>query len=217
MTKRTLSGAQLLRAAVGAGILPADTVVGARPAEARWSERGLDFVAYVDPGRRFGEITWISYACDPRYGASRERGGLGASAGVRHVGANDLSHPLPSAPPWPTGSRPDDVALAFLRSGLGASRTFVRDRSDLVSLLMRPRDIIRGDLTTWLYQGYPSRLLEALLIARDMGDAEREEEITGILNSDLPEHWCGTPEPMRVVARRWAKELAKDFGRPIEF
>ena len=205
-----------MQAAVDAAILPPTTEVAPRRGEAHWNERGLSFVAFVDHGQFDNEVTWITYVDDPRYGGV-QHGGPFSSVGIRRHGSSTLE-PTSGAPPWPTEPRAGDDVIEYLRLGLGASRAFVRDRADFVFLLMQERDVVRGDLATWLPQAYPARLLMALRIARDMGDAARADELTTLLRGDLPvASDAGKQEPMRVAAGRWAHRLSRASGKPIEF
>jgi hypothetical protein len=138
---------------------------------------------------------------------------LDATISIREIGDK---HDIDGIP-WPSRLKLASDEVTYVRESFSMAREFVKDRLDLCLLLAQEHDVVRGVLFSWLYQAYPARLVKALMIARDLRDADRVQEITEILKSGRS--WSVSPsqdQDILVVAGRRARELSKIIGRPIE-
>jgi hypothetical protein len=203
----------LIRAMVDADILPADAMLVPRKGRAYWSERELRFQALVEKGDT-GNVQWQLFVSDGTdLGLPSEEKGLDATISIREIGDKQDIGRLP----WPSRPKLARDEVTYLRESFGAAREFVKDRLDLCFLLTQEHDAVRGALFSWLHQAYPARLVKALMIARDLRDVDRVQEITEILKSGRS--WPVSPsedQDILVVAGRRARELSQIIGRPIE-
>jgi hypothetical protein len=86
---------------------------------------------------------------------------------------------------------------------------FVVDRLDLAQLLASESDVRRGSLTTWLPPAnYPARLVQALILARDLGSVELEAEVKEKLRSGTLLLPGGQEVDIASSAKRWAKTVS---------
>jgi hypothetical protein len=205
MPTRVLTPGAALRELAKLEAVPAEGVLNPRRGTCDRHERGLRFRLLLHKDRSgrmpsgLGRQLFVSVS--GLLGDPQEKGGLDATIGIR------ADRPL-------AGSGDDVGELAtFVES----ARQFVADPSDLCWLLSRDSDVWRGDLYAWLYQGYAARLVKALAVARDLGDADHARQVLDVLHSG---HLVAvTPveqEDILVVARRRAAELEHATGIAIE-
>ncbi|MFI7702770.1 hypothetical protein [Nonomuraea sp. NPDC049480] len=99
-----------------------------------------------------------------------------------------------------------------LRQGVA----FVRDREDLARALAEKADVIRGQVYAWQPDaGYPARLVQALMPARDMHADELVMSVLDKLSSDPIVLDDGSRLNIQKSARSWAKQYAKAPGFDI--
>jgi hypothetical protein len=150
---------QVLRHAAEAGIIPPAAPIS-RKGEATWRADGRELLARVER-QSDRMLSWHTYVGDAKLGPAMAKFGRLA---VRIEPASG------EVIDWTQRSGLSDEVLRYLREGIGASLHFVVDRADLAQILASEHDIRRGGLSTWLPRGsYPARLVEALILARDMG------------------------------------------------
>lgn len=204
MVKRLTPG-EVLRTAVKLGAIPDDASVD-RKGRATWRSGEFSLAAVVHAGRE-GRLVWRSFVGDAKLGPAMSEFG---SLMVAIESATDDSID------WPAGQKSLPVLGEYLCEGIGASRTFFIDRLDLASILASEFNVRRGRLTTWLpHPSYPARLVQALIIARDIGADELEEVIEARLRSGPQILQDGREVDIFASATRWAKQYEKAVGFAI--
>lgn len=198
-----LSGPAVLRRALEIGAVPASA--GVKKSEARWERDGLAHLGWVSKSPT-GDLTWSLNVGDAKFGPNLD--GYGNFA-VMVRPASNLS-------PWP--QRVSEQLDVFLQQRLGAAATVVADRLDLANLLAAPEDVHRGSMFVWLTEGsYPSRLVLAMILARDLGQndlaAEYRERLEAV--PDIPASGGNVIKAV-PAARNWAKTYGKRLGVTIE-
>lgn len=185
--------------------IPDEAVLDFRRGTGDWHERGLRFRLLLHKDRSvrvpsgLGRQLFVSVSGP--LGDPQEKGGLDATVGIRAAG------------PLAGSDNDDDGLVTFVE----AARRFVADPTDLCWLLSQESDVWRGDLYAWLYQGYPARLVKALAVARDLGDADRVRQVLDVLHSGRL--IAVTPiekEDILLVAQRRRAELERATGIAIE-
>lgn len=201
---RAMSAPSILRAAISAGIIP-DSAEVSRKGVAQWDDGVLAWVAWLSKDKT-GRLLWHTNTGDAKFGDAMEEYGR-LSVPIRGIGDPSLE--------WPAAFT-EDVA-AWLRDGLGESLTFVEDRADLCRLLQEKGDVARGGLYAWLpIANYPARLVQSLILARDLGSAELEQRALERLAGEPVELSHGRVLDIQSSAGRWAKEYAKVLGIPVQ-
>jgi hypothetical protein len=116
---------------------------------------------------------------------------------------------------WPVG--PDDSLNRFLRNGVGAAAEFVVDRADLCSILSAADNVVRGDLYAWLpVANYPARLVQALILAMDIGSFEKQERVREELSREPIRLSNGRLLDIRQSAKGWAAKYSSALGFAVE-
>ena len=197
-----MSAGQILRALMELGVVPANAEMDRR-GRASWRDGELDLIVHLVRALG-GRLAWYTFVCDAKLGpALADHGRLA----VRLQAVDET----PVA--WPSGPRLDDGLRELLSALIRESLRFVRDRADLAAILASDGDVRRGGVTTWLpAANYPSRLVGALVIARDIQSAELERDIRARLDSGprvLPD---GRQVDVKAQAARWAAEYEKVLG-----
>ncbi|MFF6815183.1 hypothetical protein ACFZAG_35660 [Streptomyces sp. NPDC012403] len=196
---RNLSAPAVIRKAIEVGAVPAVAEV-ARKGGASWSAGELNYRAWVWKDHT-GALTWDLHIGDAKFGPRMEEYG-GLSVTVR--GAR-------GSIPWPSAA--DTSLYTFLQEGLGRAVHFVEDRKDLASLLSSSEDVRRGEFFAWLpVANYPARLVEALILSRDIGAVELESDILSKLSGGPIRLNRGRSIDILSSAREWAVSYSKALG-----
>jgi hypothetical protein len=154
-----------------------------------------------------GRLDWRAFAGDRKLEAALPSFG-GLTVAIDPV--------VDDAIEWPAANRLTESLDGFLRDGIGAARAFVAGRLDLARLLASESDVRRGSLTTWLPPAnYPARLVQALIMARDLGSTELENEIRERLNGGPQILPSGREVDLASDAEDWARQYAKALGREV--
>jgi hypothetical protein len=202
---RALSAPGILRAAIEARILP-DTAEVSRKGVAQWDDGVLSWVAWLSKSRT-GRLLWHTNIGDAKFGDALEEYGR-LSVPVRGIGDPAID--------WPDAFTED--VMVWLRNGLGASLAFIEDRTDLCRALQEKGDLARGELYAWLpLANYPARLVQSLILARDIGSGELEKRALDLLSGGPVELPDGRELDVQSSAKRWAKEYAKALDIPVPF
>ncbi|MEU8728042.1 hypothetical protein AB0C68_01470 [Streptomyces tendae] len=115
---------------------------------------------------------------------------------------------------WPQAV--DGSLEEFLREGLGRAAQFVADRTDLCMLLSSSEDVQRGELYAWLpVANYPARLVQALVLARDIGSSGLESRIQGQLEQGPIRLSNGRSMDVLASAKGWASRYSSALGIDI--
>ncbi|ONI74201.1 hypothetical protein BWI15_12685 [Kribbella sp. ALI-6-A] len=193
----------MLRQAIKAGAIPVEaSLVPRRGAE--WTAGELSYGLWLG-SKHGGELTWVFNVGDVRLESWM------AGRGARPVPIYDSRGALP----WPVSA--DEVLIDFVRPWQAAAE-FVKDRVDFCRLLASSEDVRRGPVHAWLPPAnYPARLVQALIVARDLGDEGLEEQIVAKLHAggsvDLP---TGRVTDLDQ-ARKWAREWSDVLGYEVKF
>lgn len=205
MTK-PMSEGKILRTAVANGILPSSTIVH-RTKGAHWESGELTYVMHLT-GREDDRLIWYMFVGDTKLGPAMK--GFGSLA-IKVQSAHDL--PLT----WLEDRKLSPSTLDVLRASVTAGIAFVVDRKDLCSLLMSEADVRRGPTKASLPPNtHPARLVNSLILARDMGDAVMERQIAEILHSGKKVNWYQDDVAIIVAAKSWAKMYSKALGFPVD-
>lgn len=200
---KQISITQVLKIAIAAGAIPGSATVD-RKGRATWSFNEFALVAMLER-RPDGRLGWHAFIGDLKLGPAL------ASFGSLSVAIDPA---VDDAVEWPTAGGPVEYVEEFLRGGIAVAPGFVVDRLDLAQLLASESDVRRGNLITWLpLANYPARLVQALILARDLGSAELEAEIKEKLRSGTVLLPGGQEVDIASSAKRWAKQYAKALGR----
>jgi hypothetical protein len=200
--------AQVSPAGVMRAVLSDDRIgVPAEPSrrgDAMWTRGDLEYRTWV------GRTADGGIACHTNIGDAKfaERMGRYGRMSVMVRSAN---------PPreWPSGRTVHDEELDDLVDDCGAQLGFLADRADLVDVLSQEGDLHRGSAYAWLPRAsYPARLVQALVLARDMGLADKEKEIRGKLTGTMVLGDSGEVD-IRRSAQQWAKQYGKVLGFEI--
>jgi hypothetical protein len=112
---------------------------------------------------------------------------------------------------WP--AKISDELGSFLRNGVGAASEFVSDRADLCSILSSESDVVRGGLHAWLpIANYPARLVQALILAQDLGSDEMQGGIRDKLRSGPIRLSNGKILDVEQSAKGWASKYSLALG-----
>ncbi|WP_157606495.1 hypothetical protein [Saccharomonospora cyanea] len=116
--------------------------------------------------------------------------------------------------PWP--QTVDRSLEVFLREGLGRATQFVANRTELCLLLSSYEDVQRGELYAWLpVANYPARLVQALVLARDIGSPGLEPWIQGCLEQGSLRLSTGRSMDVLASAKGWASRYSSALGFDI--
>jgi hypothetical protein len=196
---------EVLKTAIAAGVIPESATLD-RKGRATWSSDEFALVAMLER-RQDGRLGWHAFVGDRKLGPALSAFGSLSVA---------IDPAVDDAIEWPATDHPAERVEDFLRGGIGASLGFVVDRVDLARLLASESDVRRGKLTTWLPPAnYPSRLVQALILARDVPSIELEAEIREKLRSGKLVLPGGQEVDIASSAKRWAKQYAKALGREV--
>ena len=200
---RKLSPAEVVEEAAHCGAIP-DSVEASSKGEARWSRDGLSILVRVER-RPDGLLGWHAYVGDEKLGpAMKEYGSL--SVAIRSVGDPGV--------PWPT--EPGHGLADSFREELSEAGGFVADRADLARVLASEADVCRGTLYAWLPPAsLASRLVQAIVIARDLGDEGIEGDAIARLRSGSLVAEYGRDIDILVSARGWAKRYSRALGYKV--
>jgi hypothetical protein len=188
-----------------ASALPADAPVSRR-GDIRLRKRDLEFTAWpeVAPDGLVGAAVNIA---DARLGPAMDEYGR-LSVRLRSTG---------DGLPWPAGRALSEDQAATLGAWFRAARNFVADRRDLADLLAAEAALRRGDLYVWQTKASrPARLVQALILAQDMGDDDLADDLRERLRRGADVRQPGGPDELQQ-ARQWAKRYAKALRREIVF
>lgn len=167
-----------------------------RQGVAEWSDGDLSYVCWVAT-KGLGSPNLFLNTGDRKLGPSmKEYGGL--SVWIRPSEERGFE--------WP--AKATDEFIQLVSTEISGLVGFVADRRDLCTLLATPGSVTRGSHFAWLLPANrPARLVEALVLARDMDADELVESITHSLRED---------EQRLASAKKWAKDYSKALGYPIE-
>jgi hypothetical protein len=195
----------VVRETVAVGAVPADAADYGKDGK-RWEAGDLTYRALFWKNQD-GRLAWNLQVGDSKFDPALERQGYGGML-VTIMGA-------PDSIDWPSG--PSAELTAFLTSGLAVARGFVVDREDLCSLLASEGDVARGNLKAWLpIADLASRLVEALILAGDMGLPDVEDHVRGRIHQDPVTVDFGRVVDITADARSWAKQFGKVLGLEIK-
>jgi hypothetical protein len=184
------------------GVIPQSAEID-RKGRATWVSDDISLVALLErrPDDRLG---WHAFAGDAKFGAALSTFG-GLSVAIDPVVDDSID--------GAEANRLSGAAEDFFRNGIGAARWFVEDRADLASLLASEVDVQRGKLTTWLPRAnFPARLVQALIIARDLGLVDLEFRIQQKIKSGTLLLPGGQEVDIAASAKRWAVQYGKVLG-----
>ncbi|MEU7588990.1 hypothetical protein AB0A95_22195 [Micromonospora sp. NPDC049230] len=202
---KQISVGHILKIGMAIGVIPEAATVD-RKGRAMWSSDELALVAMLER-RPDGRLGWHIFVGDLKLGPAL------SSFGSLTVAIDPA---VDDAIDWPTTNESVESVEQFLRDGIGIARGFVVDRLDLAQLLASELNVRRGSLTTWLpLANYPARLVQALILARDLGATELEAEIQEKLGSGTLLLPGGQEVDVARSAKRWAKQYAKALGREV--
>lgn len=202
MGAKPLTAPAVLRAAMELGVLPSKAEVS-RQREVRWESEDLAYLGWISK-EAAGMLAWHMNVGDAKFGPALEKYGR-MSVPIRSP-RNEM--------PWPQAV--DSSLEEFLREGLGRATQFVADRIDLCVLLSSSADIRRGNLYAWLpVANYPARLVQALVLARDIGAPDLESEIYGRLRQEPIHLSSGRTMDILASAKGWASRYSSALGLDI--
>lgn len=202
---KQISVTQVLKIAIAIGAIPESATVD-RKGRATWSSDKFVLVVMLDR-RPDGRLGWHAFIGDLKLGPALSRFGSLSVA---------IDPMVDDAVDWPTVDDPVESVEKFLRGGIAVAPGFVADRLDLAQLLASESDVRRGNLTTWLpLANYPARLVQALILARDLGSVELEVEIKEKLRSGTRLLPGGQEVDIASSAKHWTKQYAKALGREV--
>ena len=202
---KQISVTQVLKIAIATGAIPESATVD-RKGRAAWSSDEFALVVMLER-RPDGRLGWHAFIGDLKLGPAL------SSFGSLSVAIDPM---VDDAVDWPTADAPVESVEEFLRGGIAIAPGFVVDRLDLAQLLASESDVRRGNLTTWLpLANYPARLVQALILARDLGSVELEVEIKEKLRSGMRLLPGGQEVDIASSAKHWAKQYAKALGREV--
>jgi len=194
---RSMSPARILRAAADAGIIPVDAEISPK-GEARWQANALSSVAWLAKDAT-GGLLWHVNTGDAKFGPALEKFG-GLSVPIRSQIDDSLA--------WPATFSEEFAAV--MRSTLGMGAVFVEGRADLCGLLAERHDVARAGVHAWLpTANYPARLVQALILARDIQSADLESITLERLNGPTIELSNGRIMDIMTSAKEWAKRYSK--------
>ncbi|MFJ4844898.1 MULTISPECIES: hypothetical protein [unclassified Streptomyces] len=199
---KLLTATAVLRSAMELGVVSSDADVS-RKGEARWESEGLAYLGWLSKDAA-GLLVWHMNVGDAKFGSALEKYGR-MSVPIRSS-SNEM--------PWPQAA--DSLLEEFLREGLGRAVQFVADRTDLCELLSSSEDVRRGNLYSWLpVANYPARLVQALVLARDIGDSDLESRIQGQLKEGPIRLANGRAMDVLASAKGWASRYSSALGFDI--
>lgn len=201
---KNLTPPAIIDGAVRDGVVPGEAQVSPK-GEARWSRTGLSYLLRVER-RPDGSFAWHLYVGDEKFGpAMKDYGSL--SIMIRTVGDPSI--------PWPTDS--DQGFAEAFHGELREAVRFVDNRADLARIFAADSDVCRGSLYAWLPSGnLASRLVQSVVVARDMGDEMLAEEALSKLRSGILVASYGREVDILVSAKEWAKRYSKALGFKVE-
>lgn len=202
---KQISVSQILKMATTIGAIPESARVD-RKGRATWSSGDFALVVILER-RSDGRLGWHAFVGDLKLGPTL------SSFGSLSVAIDPA---IDDAIDWPTTNDSAESVEEFLRGGVAVAPGFVVDRLDLAQLLASESDVRRGNLTTWLpLASYPARLVQSLILARDLGSVELEAKIREKLNSGVLLLPGGQEVDIASAAKRWAKQYAKALGHEV--
>ncbi|GAA3137883.1 hypothetical protein GCM10020001_070540 [Nonomuraea salmonea] len=200
---KPLTAPAVLRVAMELGAISSEAEVS-RKGEVRWESRELAYLGWISKGAG-GTLAWYLNVGDAKFGPALEKYGR-------------MSVPIRSSSnkiPWPQAV--DEPLEDFLQKGLGQATCFVVDRTDLGVLLSSAEDVQRGELYAWLpVANYPARLVQALVLARDIGLPDLESRIRAELERGPIQLTSGRTMDVLASAREWAGRYSRVLGYDIE-
>lgn len=199
---KLLTAPAVQRRAMKIGAIPSTATVS-RGGEVRWESDGLAYLGWISRDVK-GALSWYMNVSDAKFGPlTGEYEGMSVPIRSAH---NEFS--------WP--DIVNDSLDRFLHDGLGQAIRFIEDRSDLCELLSSPEDVHRGDLYAWLpMANYPARLVQALVLARDIGAARLESRILDQLKQGPVELPSGRLLDIQGSAVQWSAIFSKALGFDI--
>jgi hypothetical protein len=196
-----MGAAAIMRAVLSADALdiPAEP---SRRGDALWQSGELEYRVWLE-ATPDGNVR-----CDINVGDAKLSEAM-AKYGNMAVMLRSLSTPRP----WPAGKRLSEEDLGWLVGEFSAQIGFVKDRADLCDVLATNGDLVRGPVFAWLpVASYPARLVQALILARDLGSDQAEQSILEKLRSDPVPLSSGDKIEIMKAARGWAKQYSKALG-----
>lgn len=194
------SASKIMRLARERGLLPAGAEIS-RAGEATWRAHDLEYECW--PERVDEDLTLALNVGDAVLGPKLSEYGRLA---VRLRTEERIG--------WPGSSVTADQ-LAFVEALLGEMRAVVAGRRELALVLAAEEPVTRGRVYAWQDRGnHPARLVQALILARDLGDAGLEKHVLGILHGHPTKVPAGY-DSVLTQARRWAADFGKALGQKI--
>jgi hypothetical protein len=179
----------------------------ARNGRIDWTAEDLRVSAYLENEDGGNLLGWSLFVGDAKFGPSLE--GLGEMA-VRIESTSGQKIP------WPVVSDDDGRLKEFYGSGLLVAQKLIASREQLARFLICKSDVGRGQVKIWLNAAnYPARLVEALLLARDLNDVELEQLVMAKINSGPLVFPDGDQIDVKADAGYWAKKYQKALGIQI--
>ena len=203
---RSMSLSAVVRTAIEVGAIPGSATEYGKGGM-KWESRGLIHRAFLWKDAD-GQLAWDMYVGDATYWPLLAEHGYetGMSVHLRHVS--------PSFP-WPT-VRSDEL-ISYLGLGMGAAGGFVRDRLDLCELLATLGDMARGEVYAWLpLGGYPARLVESLILARDLDQEDLSRRIIDDIHQGSVEADRGRMVDVTANAKKWAKDFSAALNIKVD-
>lgn len=199
---KPLTAPAVLRVATELGAVPSEADVS-RKGEVRWESQGLAYLGWISKDAA-EMMAWHMNVGDAKFGSALEKYGR-MSVPIRSS-SNEM--------PWPQAV--NSSLKEFLQEGLGRAAQFVADRTDLCELLSSSEDVQRGNLYAWLpLANYPARLVQALVLARDIGASDMESRIQGQLEQGPIRLANGRSMDVLTSAKGWASRYSSALGFDI--
>jgi hypothetical protein len=197
---KLMSAPELLRSAAQSGSIP-ETAEITRRGEATWIGKELAYSAWITKNKA-GSLDWYVNIGDAKFSQIK-----GANQFVGVVRVRSLKESIA----WPEKGE-SGVVTSFcdeLRGGV----SFIHDRRDLAEVLASKSDVARGHAYAWLPPAnYPSRLVQAFILAQEMSLPDLAKMIQGeLLQEDFVLADRSRLE-MKKVAQQWARQYSKDLG-----
>ncbi|HVQ90189.1 MAG TPA: hypothetical protein VMU51_04065 [Mycobacteriales bacterium] len=181
---------------------PPATIAGATISTTRGTIRGL--LRFSKDRYLPDTLLWNAFVGDENYWDSFGGGGIWLEILPPPKFAETTDYPWPvSGQQLPAGLIEDIARYAI------PAMEFVASRVDLASLLLQEGEVRRGELRAQLTENTsPSRLVKAVILARELGDHQIEQAAFQKLRSQHEKRLHGVPYEKLVA--QWAREYASD-------
>lgn len=208
-----LTAAAALEALVPAAGIQKPSTIGPGVAHYVRDDR-LDRRLVISKGKhRPGRLYWWVEIADEVFDPMLKKGWGGLHIDVLTIDAAEGRHDEGFG--WPTTASLDPRLIDDLTTHAPQALNFVTDRHEFAERLLEDRQVVRDGVCAE-FRGTARRLVEALIVARDLGDAGLERRVLGVLGQRGPEvdpNYIG--ETYRDVAAFWAVAFGRLVTTPL--